>query len=86
MTLVSTHELDNSLSGNTKLIDASWHFLSNRNGFKEYQKEHIENAIFFDLEKHSNQQKNLPHNHFLPKKKIGKKHFQKWESRIVTKW
>jgi len=68
MTLVSTHELDNSLSGNAKLIDASWHFLSNRNGFKEYQKEHIENAIFFDLEKHSNQQKNLPHNHFLPKK------------------
>ena len=39
-----------------------------RPGFKEYQKEHIENAIFFDLEKHSNQQKNLPHNHFLPKK------------------
>jgi len=29
----------------------------------------IENAIFFDLEKYSNQQKNLPHNHFLPKKK-----------------
>jgi len=53
MILVSTHELENSLSGNAKLIDASWHFLSNRNGFKEYQKEHIENAIFFDLEKHS---------------------------------
>jgi len=68
MTLISTHEFDNNLSGNAKLIDASWHFLSNRNGFKEYQKEHIENAIFFDLEKHSNQQKNLPHNHFLPKK------------------
>ena len=32
-------------------------FLSKRNGFKEYQKEHIKNAIFFDLEKHSNQQK-----------------------------
>ena len=69
MTLVSTHELDNSLSGNAKLIDASWHFLSNRSGFEEYQKEHIENAIFFDLEKNSNQQKNLPHNHFLPEKK-----------------
>jgi len=36
--------------------------------YEEYQKEHIENAIFFDLEKYSNQQKNLPHNHFLPKK------------------
>ena len=69
MTLISTHELDNSLSGNIKIIDASWHFLSKRNGFKEYQKEHIKNAIFFDLEKHSNQQKNLPHNHFLPEKK-----------------
>jgi len=77
MTLVSTQELDNSLSSNVKLIDASWHFLSNRNGFKEYQKEHIENAIFFDLEKHSNQQKNLPHNHFLPeKKKLGKSSFK----------
>ena len=49
MTLVSNQELDNGLSSNVKLIDASWHFLSNRNGFKEYQKEHIENAIFFDL-------------------------------------
>jgi len=68
MILVSTQELDNGLSSNVKLIDSSWHFLSNRDGFKEYQKEHIENAIFFDLEKHSNQQKNLPHNHFLPKK------------------
>ena len=45
MTLVSTHEFDNSLSDNAKLIDATWHFLPNRNGFKEYQKEHIENAI-----------------------------------------
>ena len=69
MTLISTHEFDNNLSGNAKLIDASWHFLSNRSGFEEYQKEHIENAIFFDLEKNSNQQKNLPHNHFLPEKK-----------------
>jgi len=77
MTLVSTQELDNGLSSNVKLIDASWHFLSNRNGFKEYQKEHIENAIFFDLEKHSNQQKNLPHKHFLPeKKKLGKSSFK----------
>ncbi len=42
MTLVSTQELDNGLSSNIKLIDASWHFLSNRDGFKEYQKEHIE--------------------------------------------
>ena len=77
MTLISTHELDNTLSGNAKLIDASWHLLSNRNGFKEYQKEHIENAIFFDLEKHSNQQKNLPHNHFLPEKKDWEEYLSK---------
>ena len=63
MTLVSTHEFNNNMSGSAKLIDASWHFLPNRSGFKEYQKEHIENAIFFDLEKHSNRKKNLPHNH-----------------------
>ena len=77
MTLISAHELDNNLLGNVKLIDASWHFLSNRDGFKEYQKEHIENAIFFDLEKYSNQQKNFPHNHFLPeKKRLGRSAFK----------
>ena len=86
MTLVSTQELDNGLSSNVKLIDASWHFLSNRNGFKEYQKEHIENAIFFDLEKHSNQQKIYLTIIFFPKNKIGEKQFQKWESQIKTKW
>ena len=69
MPLISTQELNNSLLTNTKIIDATWHFLSNRNGFKEYKEEHIENAIFFDLEKNSNQQKNLPHNHYLPDKK-----------------
>ena len=45
MILVSTQELDNGLSSNVKLIDASWHFLSNRNAFKEYRKEHIENGF-----------------------------------------
>ena len=69
MTVVSTQELNDNLLDNVKIIDASWHFLSNRNGFKEYQKEHVKNAIFFDLEKNSNQQKNLPHDHFLPEKK-----------------
>jgi len=85
MILISTQELDNGSSNNVKLIDASWHFLSNRDGFKEYQKEHIENAIFFDLEKHSNQQKNFLIIIFFPKKRIGKKHFQKWEFQMMTK-
>jgi len=68
MTLVSTNWLNENLN-EIKIIDASWHLIRNRNAIEEYNKEHIENAIFFDLEKHSNQEKNLPHNHFLPKKK-----------------
>jgi len=32
-----------------------------RNGFKEYQKLHIENAIFFDLDKNSRTDTDLPH-------------------------
>ena len=32
-----------------------------RNGFDEYNKEHIPNAIFFDLDKNSNQNTDLPH-------------------------
>jgi len=65
MTLVSTNWLSENLSG-VKIIDASWHLVKNRNAIEEYNKEHIENAFFFDLEKNSNQRKDLPHGHFLP--------------------
>ena len=65
MTLVSTDWLDDNLN-KVKIIDASWHLVKNRNAIKEYNKEHIENSIFFDLDKNSNQRKNLPHGHFLP--------------------
>ena len=65
MTLVSTDWLNGNLK-KVKIIDASWHLVKNRNAIEEYNKEHIENAIFFDLDKNSNQKKNLPHNHFLP--------------------
>jgi len=65
MTLVSTDWLNDNLS-KVKIIDASWHLVKNRNAIKEYNKEHIENSIFFDLDKNSNQRKNLPHGHFLP--------------------
>ena len=65
MTLVSTEWLNENLS-KVKIIDASWHLVKNRNAIEEYNKEHIENAIFFDLDKSSNQRKNLPHGHFLP--------------------
>ena len=65
MTLVSTDWLNKNLK-KVKIIDASWHLVKNRNAFEEYNKEHIENAIFFDLDNNSNQRKDLPHGHFLP--------------------
>ena len=65
MTLVSTDWLNDNLN-KVKIIDATWHLVKNRNAIEEYNKEHIKNAIFFDLDKNSNQKKNLPHSHFLP--------------------
>ena len=65
MTLVSTEWLNKNLS-KVKIIDASWHLVKNRNAIEEYTNEHIENAIFFDLDKNSNQIKYLPHGHYLP--------------------
>jgi thiosulfate/3-mercaptopyruvate sulfurtransferase len=65
MTLVSTSWLSNNFN-KVKIIDASWHLIKNRNAIEEYNKEHIENAIFFNLDENSNQEKDLPHNHFLP--------------------
>ena len=53
---------------NVKILDATWHLPnSNRNAYKEYENGHIQNAIFFDLDKNSNQEVSLPH--MLPKKK-----------------
>ena len=53
------------LKGNfdkVKIIDCSWHMpQTNRNGFEEYKKQHIKNAIFFDLDKNSKQDTDLPH-------------------------
>jgi len=65
MTLVSTDWLNDNLN-KVKVIDASWHLVKNRNAIEEYNNEHIKNAIFFDLDKNSNQKKDLPHGHFLP--------------------
>ena len=61
MSLVSTDWLQNNLK-NVKVIDCSWHMpITKRNGFKEYLKKHIKNSIFFDLDKNSKQNINLPH-------------------------
>ena len=71
MSLVSTDWLSNNKK-KVKLIDCSWHMPStNRDPYSEYIKEHIENAIFFDLEKNSNQNTDLPH--MLPDRKSWEK-------------
>ena len=67
MTLVSTDWLNENLN-KVKIIDASWHLDKKRNAIEEYNENHIENAIFFDLDRNSNQKKDLPHGHFLPSK------------------
>tara|TARA_B100001123_G_scaffold187094_1_gene213916 strand:- start:462 stop:1277 length:816 start_codon:yes stop_codon:yes gene_type:complete len=71
MSLVSTDWLINN-NKKVKILDCSWHMPNiNRNSYKEYTKEHIENAIFFDLEQNSDQNSELPH--MLPEKKIWEK-------------
>ena len=65
MSLVSTDWLNKNLN-KVKIIDASWHLVKNRNAIEEYNKEHIKNAIFFNLDKNSSKKKDLPHGHFLP--------------------
>ena len=61
MSLVSTDWLMTNLN-KVKIIDCSWHMpQTKRNGFEEYNKQHIKNAIFFDLDKNSKKDTDLPH-------------------------
>ena len=61
MSLVNTDWLEQNIK-KVKIIDCSWHMpQTKRNGYDEYQKEHITNAIFFDLDKNSNKNTDLPH-------------------------
>ena len=61
MSLIETVELEAKLE-KVKIIDCSWHMpQTQRNGFDEYNKEHIPNAIFFDLDKNSKLDTDLPH-------------------------
>ena len=61
MTLVSTGWLNENLN-KVKIIDCSWHMLSTqREGYREYLQEHIPGAIFFDLDKNSEPNTDLPH-------------------------
>jgi len=61
MSLVSSDWLEKNID-NVKIIDCSWHMpQAQRNGFEEYKKDHIPNAIFFDLDKNSKVDTDLPH-------------------------
>ena len=61
MSLVDTNWLEKKID-NVKIIDCSWHMpQAQRNGLEEYNKDHIPNAIFFDLDKNSKINTDLPH-------------------------
>ena len=61
MSLVDTNWLEKNLD-KVKIIDCSWHMpQTKRNGFKEYQVQHIKNTLFFDLDKNSKADIDLPH-------------------------
>ena len=61
MSLVNTNWLENNLE-KVKIIDCSWHMpQTDRDGFEEYKKQHIENAIFFNLDENSKNDTDLPH-------------------------
>ena len=61
MPLVNTDWLEKNLD-KVKIIDCSWHMpQTKRIGSEEYQKSHIKNTIFFDLDKNSKIDTDLPH-------------------------
>ena len=61
MSLVDTNWLEEKID-NVKIIDCTWHMpQAQRNGLEEYNKDHIPNAIFFDLDKNSKINTDLPH-------------------------
>ena len=65
--LVSTDWLEKNID-KVKILDASWHLPnSNRKAEEEYKLNHIQNSIFFDIDKYSNQNSPLPH--MLPQEK-----------------
>ena len=59
--LVSTSWLEENIN-NVRVLDGTWHMPNlNKDALKEFENNHIENSIFFDLDKFSNQKINLPH-------------------------
>ena len=64
--LVSTDWLEKNIE-NVRILDGSWHLPNtNRNALNEFNKSHIKNSNFFDIDKNSNQNSSLPH--MLPSK------------------
>jgi len=73
MSLVNTNWLEKNLN-EVKILDASWHMPNtNRDAYKEFLSEHIQNSQFFDLDKNSEPDSTLPH--MLPTK-------EKWQKII----
>ena len=68
--LISTEWLHNHLHDeDVRVIDASWHMPSSeRNGLKEWNKEAISGAMFFDIEAVSDTHSDYPH--MLPSAKV----------------
>jgi len=61
MSLVDTNYLEKNIN-RVKIIDCSWHMpQTKRNGFEEFKLNHIPNSIFFDLDKNSRKDTDLPH-------------------------
>jgi len=61
--LVSTNWLYKNINNkNLVVLDCSWHMpIEKRNGGEEFNKMHIKNAYFFDIDKISDIKTNLPH-------------------------
>ena len=51
---------------NLKILDSRWFLDNPKKGSREFEKSHIPNAIFFDIEKNSDRNNDLPH--MFPKK------------------
>ena len=65
--IINPSELKKSLYSNSiKIIDCRWFLNQPYKGQKDFDKSHIPNAIFYDLEKNSNKTTELPH--MLPNK------------------
>jgi len=71
--LISAIELKKKLNNKkVKILDARWFLEDSQKGRRLYDKQHIPQAIFFDINNLSDKTSDLPH--MLPKKEIFKKY------------